>query len=90
MLKHLTVKIYGQVQAVGFRYSAGHVARQLGITGFARNEPDGSVYIEAEGEEVALKDFLSWCGKGPQLARVEKVDPSWPEVSEGFTGFKIK
>ena len=44
------------------------------MTGFARNEPDGSVYIEVEGEDDALKEFIAWCGRGPSRAVVEKCD----------------
>lgn len=78
MVKHLNIKIYGRVQGIFFRYSAKLQADSLKITGFARNEDDGSLFIEAEGEEENLKTFLSWCKKGPPLAKVERI-----EVTEG-------
>lgn len=87
-MQHLNIKIYGLVQGVFFRASAKEQADKLGLTGFAKNMPDGSVYIEAEGEKENLDKFIKWCHLGPMLARVEKV-----EVSEGslknFTDFTI-
>jgi len=50
MKKHVNITVKGRVQGVGFRYSAMEAAEELGIKGFVRNMPDGSVYIEAEGE----------------------------------------
>lgn len=76
--KHLDIKIWGSVQGVFFRYSAKKEAEKLDIAGFARNEPDGAVLVEAEGEEETLVKFLAWCRKGPPLARVEGL-----EVKEG-------
>ncbi|MFO7655948.1 MAG: acylphosphatase [Bacteroidales bacterium] len=70
---HKNILISGLVQGVGFRYSAKWSADNLGITGFVRNLRDGSVYIEAEGSETSVKDFLLWCYQGPSHAVVENV-----------------
>jgi len=83
------MKISGDVQGVGYRMSAYWVARKLHIAGFVMNEPDGSVYIEAEGDEDALKEFLEWCRKGPITAKVTKLDETWSEARGKFTGFRI-
>ena len=83
-MKHLDIKIYGQVQGVSFRYYAKEQAMNLGLTGFVRNEADESLYIEVEGEPDILKKFIDWCYKGPVLASVEKV-----EIKEGkIRGYK--
>lgn len=74
MQKHINIKIYGLVQGVFFRASAKEVAEKLGIKAFPRNEPNGSVFIEAEGEEEDLEKFVKWCHSGPPLAQVEKVE----------------
>ena len=74
MIKHINIKIYGLVQGIFFRVTAKQQAAALGITGFARNESDGSVYIEAEGEKEKLDKFLKWCYLGPSMAEVEKVE----------------
>lgn len=73
MKKHFNIKIYGLVQGIFFRATAKKLADDLGIVGFAENKPDGSVYIEAEGEENKLNKFVKWCNKGPQMAQVEKI-----------------
>jgi len=78
-MTYLIVRIYGQVQGIGFRYVAGQEAHKLGVTCSARNEPDGSVYIEAEGDEEKLGKFLKWCGKGPWLAKVDRVESEWSQ-----------
>lgn len=74
MRKHLNIKIYGDVIDVGFRYHAMLTAENFGIKGFVRNEPDGTVYIEAEGEEGKLEEFLAWCHRGPKYAKVTRVE----------------
>lgn len=87
-IKHLNIKIYGRVQGVFFRVSAKEEAEQLGIKGFARNEEDESVYIEAEGKKDSLDKFIKWCNDGPEGAQVDKI-----EITEGlfknFSEFSI-
>ena len=73
MIKHLNIKVFGLVRNVGFRRKAVERARSLKLNGFVRNEPDGSVYIEAEGDESKLQTFLDWCRKGPSFAKVQEV-----------------
>lgn len=85
-MKHLNIKVYGQVQGVFFRASAKEMADALDIKGFTRNEPDRSVYIEAEGSGENLARFLAWCKRGPDSATVKKVDAKEGEV-KNFTGF---
>jgi acylphosphatase len=70
---HKNIVIQGWVQGVGFRYAARKTACQYGITGLVRNLPDGSVYIEAEGSEVPMKEFIAWCHKGPFRAEIRSV-----------------
>jgi acylphosphatase len=66
--------VTGRVQGVSYRHSARTMARYLGIRGFVKNRNDGSVYIEAEGDTEALGSFVQWCRKGPDFARVEKIE----------------
>jgi acylphosphatase len=66
--------VRGRVQGVGFRYSARSKAEKLGIAGFARNLPDGSVELEAEGNPGAVEEFLAWSRRGPIGARVDALD----------------
>lgn len=89
MTKHLNIKIFGRVQGVFFRDSVRRKAEEWGIDGFVRNEPDGSVYIEAEGPEEPLEKLVNWCWEGSEMAKVEKV-----EIEEGdsmdFHSFQVK
>jgi acylphosphatase len=86
-LFHLNIKIHGRVQGVFFRQSAREKAGELNISGFARNDPDGAVYIEAEGEENNLRKFLEWCRKGPAPASVEKLEFEFCPEIKNFADF---
>jgi acylphosphatase len=88
-LKHLNIKIIGKVQGVGFRYSALHAAHQFGINGYVRNLADGSVYIEAEGTDMQLEEFITWCKKGPPRARIIHVS-SIEGSMQSFNEFEIR
>ena len=77
-MKHLNITIYGKVQGVFFRAATKAVADQLGVKGFVKNRDDGSVYVEAEGDDFSLNSFIEFCHEGPEKAKVEKV-----EVTEG-------
>ncbi|MGI4726939.1 MAG: acylphosphatase [Janthinobacterium lividum] len=78
--KHFNIKVTGKVQGVFYRDSTKAVADQLGIKGFIRNESNGSVYLEAEGDDFAMKEFLDWCHEGPDRARIEQVESSEGEM----------
>jgi len=88
MIKHVQIKVTGRVQGVNFRYATQKRAMELNVTGFVRNEQDGSVYIEAEGETSALEQFAEWCKRGPSRADVRGVEMSSSDL-KGFTGFDI-
>lgn len=87
-MKHINIKIYGLVQGIFYRAAAKDVADKLGISGFAQNMPDGSVYIEAEGEKENLDKFVAWCHKGPPLAKVEKVEVTESPL-KNFSDFEV-
>ena len=90
MKKHLQINIYGKVQGVFFRASAKRKAEELDAAGYAENLPDGSVFIEAEGEEPKLKELLGWCKKGSEAARVENVNFEFSDNLKDFKGFETK
>src|SRR5690606_37003782 len=64
-MKHWNITVRGQVQGVYFRATTKAVADQLGVKGFVINQSDGSVYIEAEGDDFALDSLLEFCYEGP-------------------------
>jgi acylphosphatase len=74
------------VQGVNYRATARREALRLGLAGWARNEPDGSVLIDVEGEPAAVQTFLDWCSAGPPGARVDAIEtaPAAPAGHEGF------
>ena len=87
-MKHLDIKIFGQVQGVGLRASAKSLADKLNITGFIRNEPDGTVFIEIEGKKENLEKFLNWCKGGTIFARVDKVESEYTSRLKNFSNFE--
>lgn len=89
MTEHRTFRIHGHVQGVFFRQSTRQQARQLGLTGYARNNPDGTVTIEAEGPSGALDQLAQWCQHGPAGARVERVEAAAGPVA-GYREFEVR
>ena len=84
MMQCHKMNVQGKVQGVFFRKHTQLMAIKYGIKGWVKNETDGSVSIEAVGEEEAIKNFIAWCHKGPENANVShvtsfKVDkiPQW-------------
>lgn len=74
MIRNYQIKVSGLVQGVWFRKYTCDEALSLGLTGFVRNEPDGSVYAEAQGEEAQLSLFLEFLKSGSPLSKVDSVD----------------
>jgi acylphosphatase len=81
--------VQGRVQGVGYRYYARRQAEALGVTGYARNRPDGTVEVVAEGPAKALADFEARLRSGPDFASVSGVD-SAPIEERGDAGFSIR
>lgn len=80
-------KVLGKVQGVWYRDSTQKQAEQIGLTGWVRNLPDGSVEVLACGEAEQLKQLRQWLLQGPQLARVDSVQAQQSDwhSCEGFT-----
>lgn len=66
--------VRGRVQGVGYRYFALKHAEELGLSGFVRNMPDGTVEVTAEGPDTQLSEFEAKLKQGPSFARVEDVE----------------
>lgn len=81
--------VRGRVQGVGFRYFALKRAEELGLAGFVRNMPDGSVEVIAEGADPQLSQFEARLKEGPSFARVEGVERLALEP-RGDSGFHIR
>ena len=72
-MKHYNIRVSGKVQGVWFRKFTQEKALSLGLRGFVRNEADGSVYMETEGEEGVVAELIAWCKEGPDKAEVTEV-----------------
>lgn len=81
--------ISGRVQGVGYRYFAERAARELGISGWARNLDDGRVEVHANGTRARLDDFESLLRRGPRFADVRGVEVQDTAVLE-LEGFYIR
>ena len=88
--ERLSAQITGRVQGVGFRNFTQMRARQLELTGWVRNEQDGSVRLEAEGPRGALEDLLDAVHEGPRMARVNDVDADWADATDEFDTFRVR
>ncbi|MEK7536102.1 MAG: polyprenyl diphosphate synthase [Patescibacteria group bacterium] len=89
MNKRLHIFVSGRVQGVFYRASAKRVADQHGLTGFARNLPDGRVEIVAEDGEAGLRALLDWCYRGSLLANVDGLSFDWLSATGEFNNFQI-
>lgn len=89
-MKHLSITVSGLVQGVFFRASAQEEAVARGLTGFTRNNPDGSVQIEAEGKQAQLEDYLNWCRHGNAPARVEQLEFLYTNELQNYPDFTIQ
>jgi acylphosphatase len=86
-MRRVRALVTGRVQGVAFRASTVEHARAHGVTGWVRNLADGSVELEAQGEEASVAALLAWCAHGPPAARVTGVAVDDRAVIEGERGF---
>ncbi|MCD6426984.1 MAG: acylphosphatase [Caldisericaceae bacterium] len=86
-LKRLEARVYGFVQGVGFRYFVRKNALRFNLNGYAKNLPDGSVEVVAEGEEEDLLKLLELLKTGNSYSNVEKVEYAIKEPYNDMSGF---
>jgi len=82
--------VSGRVQGVWFRGATRDKARELGISGYAENLPDGRVEVLAHGRERAVADFVEWLWQGPPMARVTDVIREDVEPAVELSGFQVR
>jgi acylphosphatase len=83
------VLVTGQVQGVFFRGSMRDLARDLGVSGWVRNEPDGSVAAHLEGSPDSVQALVAWCRQGPAGADVDQVVATKAPAT-GVSGFAVR
>ena len=88
-MKHVSIHVVGMVQGVFFRASTKEKADEFSIKGTVRNNVDGSVSIEAEGEGENLELFIGWCKHGPKFANVDRCEVSEKPLQH-FKNFAIE
>jgi acylphosphatase len=84
------VIVHGLVQGVWFRASTKDEANRLGVTGWVRNLPDGSVEALFEGPKKKVEAIVEWCHRGPAGAKVNSVDITWEPYTREFDHFEIR
>jgi len=89
-LASVRVIVYGYVQGVFFRDFVSRRATHLGLTGYVRNLPRGTVEVNAEGERKQLDQLIGYLKVGPPSAEVERVVTKWSEYTGSYSGFKVR
>ncbi|UXP32452.1 acylphosphatase [Reichenbachiella agarivorans] len=84
-----SIIIKGKVQGVFFRASAFETAERLGVQGWVRNQPDGSVAMEVYGPVSAVAAMVVWCGEGSEFSKVKEVQAEDLPYSEVYNSFNI-
>jgi acylphosphatase len=86
----LIATVLGTVQGVGYRYYAEREANRLGLAGYVRNKPDGSVEVVAEGDENVLKGFISLLRTGPSSSEVTDIKFSLVPATGEYYDFSVR
>lgn len=89
-MKAFKATVFGKVQGVWFRDSTRKEAIKLNVVGWVKNMPDGTVYLEAEGEEEQLNQLKKWLHVGPHYSRVDYVDIEWIEPTGSYSTFEMR
>ena len=89
-MRRVRANVTGRVQGVSYRWSTVEEAHKLGLTGWIRNLDDGSVELEAQGDDARVAELLAWCAHGPPAARVTGVSAIDCEVIAAERGFATR
>lgn len=82
--------VLGRVQGVSFRYYASRRAKELQLTGYVRNQRDGTVEVVAEGPRSQVEALLSFLHVGPRAAFVTGVRSQWLAPTGTFDRFEVR
>ena len=88
-MKAFKATVSGKVQGVWFRDSTRQEAIKLKVTGWVKNIPGGTVYLEAEGEENNLKSLERWLHIGSPYSRVDRVELQWIMPTKTYSTFTV-
>ncbi len=87
--RRVELHVLGRVQGVYYRANARDEARARGLTGWVRNEPDGSVRAVVEGPADQVEAFITWARRGPPSARVDQVRVTEAPPTGEFSTFEV-
>ncbi len=83
------LRVHGRVQGVFFREETRRMAGRHGVAGWVSNRPDGTVEAVFEGARADVEALVLFCGRGPQGARVSRVEDE-ERAPEGLAGFEVR
>lgn len=89
-MERIRAVVHGVVQGVGFRFNTRQTAQDLGVKGYVRNRPDGTVEIVAEGTTDQVQALLDWAKTGPPAARVSHLETESLTAEGDFSTFYIE
>ncbi len=84
------LRVRGRVQGVGYRWFIHRAANKLGVTGYVKNLPDGSVEILAEGQRGELEELIQLAKTGPTWAHVTDIAVEWKPYTGRFKSFGVE
>ena len=85
----IVCEISGKVQGVGYRDYVAQAAKECGVQGYAKNEPNGKVVVCAQGTQSHLKDFIEYLHEGSVMSVVDKVSVRWNSAETEYEDFSI-
>lgn len=89
MKVHKTIRVIGKVQGVFFRAETNELAKKLKLTGYVKNEVDGTVVMEIEGKKDDVKQLIEWCKKGTSKSEVTRCEVHDGELKQ-YASFEIR
>jgi len=87
---HAEIVVKGLVQGVGFRYFAQRRANEYRLSGYVKNQGDGSVLCEVEGEEGLVRDFVKELKRGPAFSHVSGATVNISSDLYGYKTFEVR
>ena len=88
-MKRYRLRFFGSVQGVGFRYTARHAANMYRLTGYVKNEYDGSVTCEVQGDAEAIDEFIRTVNQG-RFIDISNIDRTAMQVIEDESSFEVR
>ena len=84
------MRVTGRVQGVGYRYYAMRQANEFGLKGYVKNQGDGSVEVQVEGEKEIIERFKSFLKQGPGYSSVDQVEITYEPYLAKYDRFSVE